>query len=547
MILALGTLLGGIGLFLLGMMHLTDGLKQSAGARLEQYLKAGTNTKKRGFLSGFSLTALVQSSSVVTVATIGFANAGLLSMGQSAWVVFGSNVGTTMTGWIVALVGFKIKVEAFALPLVGLGAFLHILGKSPRAKAIGGALAGFGLLFVGLNLLQSALADHQGNFTFIDKGHFDLWHITLFIAIGVLMTVVMQSSSASMAMILTLVNAGTIPLSLGAAAVIGANVGTTSTALLATIGATANAKRVAWVHVVFNLVAGLAALLLLPLVSEVFSVAYEQKLMGGNAAFWLAIYHTLFNLVGVLLMVPMEPAITRFLNKRFVKLEQSAQLKYVDPTIVTMPPLAAKSALLELQYQRTELEQLALKGIASETQREGAQLSKNLSQLEDFLVTALRQPMSDVPAEALSLAIKQSQRLDSLLQLQQGLGQAQAHPAKIAQLLAPAKHHFKELLLRLRKAAGQPILSASAAAGQADGRLREADQHRFSKHWVSDLNLQADKASAALLDAVKSGDCSVTEMRLAMDYLDTLKRFTRLLRKTYRDTDKLSGLLVVAG
>ena len=132
MLIALGTVLGGIGLFLIGMMLLTDGLKQSAGDKLDLYLHRSTNTKRRGFFSGFLLTALVQSSSVVTVATIGFVNARLLSMGQAVWVVFGSNVGTTMTAWIVALIGFKVQVQLFALPMVGVGAFLQVLGRGAR-------------------------------------------------------------------------------------------------------------------------------------------------------------------------------------------------------------------------------------------------------------------------------------------------------------------------------------------------------------------------------------------------------------------------------
>ncbi|MEM7198481.1 MAG: Na/Pi symporter, partial [Pseudomonadota bacterium] len=349
MLVALGTVLGGVGIFLLGMIYLTDGLKQSAGEKLDQYLHRGTNTKRRGFFSGFLLTALVQSSSVITVATIGFVNARLLSMGQAVWVVFGSNVGTTMTAWIVALIGFKIKVQLFALPMVGLGAFIHILSKQAQWRAIGGALAGFGLLFVGLDFMQSSMVNYQDQFFRLDDSSFDVQHVLMLLLMGFMMTVVMQSSSASMAMILTLVNGGVIPLQLGAAAVVGANVGTTSTALLATIGATANAKRVAWAHVSFNVVAGVVALLLLPVVSGVFVEAYSRELAGGNAAFWLAIYHTIFNVLGVLIMIPTEPYVTRVLNRRFKKRESAHfQLRYMDKNIINMPPLALQSISKEL-------------------------------------------------------------------------------------------------------------------------------------------------------------------------------------------------------
>lgn len=392
MLVALGSVLGGVGIFLLGMIYLTDGLKQSAGEKLDLYLHRGTNTKRRGFFSGFLLTALVQSSSVITVAAIGFVNARLLPMGQAVWVVFGSNVGTTMTAWIVALIGFKIKVQLFALPMVGLGAFIHILSKRDRWRAVGGALAGFGLLFVGLDFMQNSMADYQEHFFRLDDSSFDVQHVLMLLFMGFLMTVVMQSSSASMAMILTLVNGGVIPLPLGAAAVIGANVGTTSTALLATIGATANAKRVAWAHVGFNVVAAAVALLLLPLVSIVFAEAYSRELAGGNAAFWLAIYHSIFNVLGALIMVPAEPYLTRALSRRFKRRESShIRLRYLDKNIVNMPPLALQSISKELD----SLAQLVASVIAQEqagpeTQNQIAEIQSLLEQFDGYVVATLR-------------------------------------------------------------------------------------------------------------------------------------------------------------
>lgn len=523
MIIAIGTLLGGIGLFLLGMLHLTDGLKQSAGEKLEHYLYAGTNTKTRGFVSGFTLTSLVQSSSVVTVATIGFANAGLLTMGQSAWVVFGSNVGTTMTGWIVALIGFKVKVEIFALPLVGIGAFLHILSKGTRSKAVGNSLAGFGLLFVGLDLLQSALAEHQGSFSFVEAGTFDVYHVVMFIGLGIVMTAVMQSSSASMAMILTLVNAGTVPLELGAAAVIGANVGTTSTALLATIGATPNAKRVAWAHVIFNLVAGTAALLLLPLVSEVFSEAYEQKLMGGNAAFWLAVYHSLFNVLGVLLMVPLEPKISHFLRKRFISEQREPlRLRYVDQTTLTMPPVAAQSILLELKnlhsmtisiLQNTD-KKLALKEVD--------QMERLLAKLDDFVIQLFRQPMADQLAHVLNLEIKCSQNLSNLLFMDRDICKSEKldQDPKLLEIFAPLLDSYN----------------------LAIEHFREPYSKALSKD-VSQLVSVADETNEKLLRHIKNASVSGADIQFAFNVLGHYKRIVKLLAKASRRIAEIEKLL----
>jgi len=498
MLLALGALLGGIGMFLIGMMHLTDGLKQSAGEKLELYLNRGTNTKRRGFFCGFMLTALVQSSSVITVATIGFVNARLLSMGQAVWVVFGSNVGTTMTAWIVALIGFQVKVELFALPMVGVGAFLHVLARGVQLRAFGGALLGFGLLFVGLDLLQGSLDAYKNSFMILGPSSFDVTHVMILLGMGFLLTVIMQSSSASMAMILTLVNAQVVPLELGAAAVIGANVGTTSTALLTTIGATANAKRVAWSHVSFNLVAGLVALLLLPLVSGVFAEAYSRQLMGGNAAFWLAIYHSLFNLIGVLIMIPLEPSVTRFLSRRFKKPESNHfRLRFLDKNTITMPPLALQSISKELD----NLAQLVASIIVreernSDTQEQIDRLYELLEKFDAYLVQALRQPMAQINADAFSKIIKCSQSLSNALQWYQLTLKPGVRPVDSAfyEILAPFEASFSSFIQSI--AGEEPREQVQV---KLDGLLVEVDrvnrevftrlrEHEVFSHDVSLVN-----------------------------------------------------------
>jgi len=183
---ALGELAGGLGLFLIGMGLMTDGLKLAAGPALHRILVGATRTRAQALGSGMLVTALVQSSSTVTVATIGFVNAGLLALGPALWVLFGANVGTTMTGWIVALVGLKFKFEALAMPLVGLGAILRLTGDGRRSGAIGTALAGFGMLFIGIALLQQAFAGLAGQIS-LPQGDGPLTVLAQ-LGIGVLMT-----------------------------------------------------------------------------------------------------------------------------------------------------------------------------------------------------------------------------------------------------------------------------------------------------------------------------------------------------------------------
>ncbi|MBA54099.1 MAG: hypothetical protein CMK89_06540 [Pseudomonadales bacterium] len=525
MLVALGTVLGGVGIFLLGMIYLTDGLKQSAGEKLDQYLHRGTNTKRRGFFSGFLLTALVQSSSVITVATIGFVNARLLSMGQAVWVVFGSNVGTTMTAWIVALIGFKIKVQLFALPMVGLGAFIHILSKQAQWRAIGGALAGFGLLFVGLDFMQSSMVNYQDQFFRLDDSSFDVQHVLMLLLMGFMMTVVMQSSSASMAMILTLVNGGVIPLQLGAAAVVGANVGTTSTALLATIGATANAKRVAWAHVSFNVVAGVVALLLLPVVSGVFVEAYSRELAGGNAAFWLAIYHTIFNVLGVLIMIPTEPYVTRVLNRRFKKRESAHfQLRYMDKNIINMPPLALQSISKELD----NLAQLVASVVVREesgpdTNDQIEQIQQLLEQFDGYVVATLRQPMAHINADAFSKIIKSSQSLANALQWYQLTLKPGARPSDEAfnSILLPFEQCFREFI--------------QAVAVE--------EEHAGIKTLLDRLLVEAERVNQEVFTRLRSHEVFSSDVSLATQWVAWHRRIAQQMMKVLRRADEIDELM----
>ncbi|MEE2733230.1 MAG: Na/Pi symporter [Pseudomonadota bacterium] len=525
MLVALGTVLGGVGIFLLGMIYLTDGLKQSAGEKLDQYLHRGTNTKRRGFFSGFMLTALVQSSSVITVATIGFVNARLLTMGQAVWVVFGSNVGTTMTAWIVALIGFKINVQVFALPMVGVGAFIHILSKQTQWRALGGALAGFGLLFVGLDFMQSSMETYQDRFFVLDEGSFDLQHVIILLLMGFLMTVVMQSSSASMAMILTLVNGGVIPLPLGAAAVIGANVGTTSTALLATIGATANAKRVAWAHVSFNVVAAAVALLLLPLVSTVFATAYNRELAGGNAAFWLAIYHSLFNLLGVLIIIPLEPRVTRILTRRFKKREGAHfQLRYLDKNIVSMPPLALQSISKELD----NLAQLVASVIVREekgpdTRDQIEQLQRLLEQFDGYVVATLRQPMAPINADAFSKIIKSSQSLLNALQWYQLTLQQGARPKDpaIEQILLPFELSFRDFI--------------QAVAAEED--------HLRIQQRLEQVLAEAERVNRDVFTRLRGHAVFSSDVSLATQWVAWHRRIAQQMMKVLRRAEEIDDLM----
>lgn len=345
---ALGNgLAGGLGLFLLGMTMMTDGLKLAAGPSLQRILLQATRTRWHALGSGMLITALVQSSSAITVAVIGFVNAGLMPLGPALWVLFGANVGTTMTGWIVALVGLKFKIEALALPLIGVGVLLRLTGEKQRRGALGTALAGFGLLFFGISLLQQSFAGLAGQVS-LPAGEGPL-AVLAQVGIGIAMTVLMQSSSASMTIALTAAQGGLLSLQGAAAVVIGANVGTTVTALLAVIGATANARRAASAHVAFNLITGSVALLLLPWLVHAIAAAATALGLEQDPAATLALFHTIFNVLGVLLMWPLAQRLTDWLQHRFrVREEDESQPRYLDDNVLKVPTLAVDALAREV-------------------------------------------------------------------------------------------------------------------------------------------------------------------------------------------------------
>lgn len=341
---------GGVGLFLLGMRLMSDGLKVAAGSALRELLARATGSPLRALGSGALITGMVQSSSAVIFATIGFVNAGLLTLGQAVGVIFGANLGTTLTSWIVALVGFNVNLQALAMPAVALGMAGWIAGRG-RAAPAGQALVGFGIFFLGLDVLKGifADADPQWMLGMAESAGQGALRTLLFASIGILLTLLMQSSSAALAVTLTAAAGGMLPLTAAAAMVVGANVGTTSTALFATIGATAAARRTAAAHVVFNLVAGLAALLLLPWLVGLSSAVSELFGQRQQLATVLAIFHTLSNLLGVLIIWPFIGQLVKLLERCFGGRERDPAVPhYLDRTVVATPLLALDALVLEL-------------------------------------------------------------------------------------------------------------------------------------------------------------------------------------------------------
>ncbi len=313
---------GSLGLFLFGMKIMSDGIQKTAGEKLKAILNMMTKNRIAAVFTGFFITALIQSSSATTVMIVSFVNAGLLNLGQAIGVIMGANIGTTVTGWIVAILGFKFKITAMALPAIGIG-LPFFFSKNLKRKEIGEILIGFGLLFLGLGFLKDSVPDiksHPEILEFIKHlTGYGFGSIILFVVIGGVITVIVQSSSAAMAITLTMAYSGWIDYPTAAAIVLGENVGTTITAYLASFGTSINARRASRAHTLFNIFGVIWMLILFkPFLSFVDFIVPGDIFSGTNMAIipaHLAMFHTLFNLTNTLIGIFIIPQIVFLVRK----------------------------------------------------------------------------------------------------------------------------------------------------------------------------------------------------------------------------------------
>ena len=415
---------GGLALFLLAMVMMTNGLKAFIGTELKTFLQKWTSSPVRGVFSGALVTGLVQSSSAVTVAIIGFVNAGVLTLQHALGVIFGANVGTTITGWLVSLVGFGLKIEAMAMPILAAGVGLRFIANEKRTQSLGEALVGFGLFFLGLAILKSSfsgVADSFGRGLLTSTGYGGL---PGYILAGFVATVLTQSSSAAIAIILVAASESVMGINAAAAAIIGANIGTTSTAAFAAIHATPNAKRVAAGHVVFNLTSGLVALLILPGLLLVTSKFGHLAGFGSSTVAVLALFHTVFNVFGVLIMLPLTHKLARLLQKLYkTEEEELSRPQYLDKSVALTPALAISALWHEVLRLKNLVYSFVLVAIRDShlTSHKLENRSKaifSLSQaVDEFVTTIGMEDMTRDLSEELPKVIRTSRYLEEATEL----------------------------------------------------------------------------------------------------------------------------------
>lgn len=356
------TLIGSLGIFLYGMKLMSEALQKVAGHKMRTVLAAVTKNKFVGILSGVLVTSLIQSSSATTVMVVSFVNAGLLNLSQAFSVIMGANIGTTATAWIIALLGFKVDISTFAVPIIAFCVPL-LFSKHANRRYIGELILGFALLFMGIGFLKDSVPNVQDHPEILEfLRNYTQWgygSVLLFLAIGTILTIIVQSSSATMAITLVMCSQGWIPYELAAAMILGENIGTTITANIAAIPANLSAKRAAFSHFMFNIFGVCWALavfypythLIMDIVQKVGPTDATQA-----SAFALSLFHSMFNIINVLILCWWSKYIIRFVEKVIrprkhevqAANEETFQLAYISTGLLSTAELSILQARKEV-------------------------------------------------------------------------------------------------------------------------------------------------------------------------------------------------------
>ncbi len=349
----ISTILGGIALFLMGMEYMEDGFKAFSGGILEKVLERFTNNTPKAITTGFFATAIVQSSSLISIIVISFLSAGLITLTSAVGVIFGSNIGTTATAWLVSVFGLHIKISLYAMPMLVLGIVIPLFLKSKSWKGIAAILIGLGVIFLGIGYMKEGFETLKEGLDLAKYAMEGYAGIFVYVLVGSVATVIIQSSSATMAIIITALATGQIDYANALALAIGANVGTTVTAVLGALKSNENGKRLAVAHFIFNMITAFIAILFIYQLTEV--VDYLSIIVGigiDNYAMKLSLFHTIFNLIGVLAVSPFIGKLVTFLNTLFIpKAEkEEGKAKYLDNTALEFPMTSILAVIKETKH-----------------------------------------------------------------------------------------------------------------------------------------------------------------------------------------------------
>ena len=428
-------LVGALGFFIYGMKVMSDGIQKVAGSKMRDILSAMTSNRFLGLITGFLVTALLQSSSATTVMIVSFVNAGLLSLVESIGVIMGANIGTTITAWLISILGFKVKISALALPIIAVG-FPMLFSSRSKWNSWAQVLIGFALLFMGLDELKHAVPDLKSNpeiLSFLQNyAHLGYLSTFIFIIVGTIITLVVQSSSAAMALTLVMCFEGWIPFELAAAMVLGENIGTTITANLAALVGNVHAKRAAGAHFVFNIFGVIWMFIAFPFFLKgiswymgehmnMFPTATSENFNPEHIPIALSIFHTSFNLLNVAVLIWFVPLIAKTVIRVIPSKgdDEDFSLEFIGRGLVKTPEVS----LAEVENEIIKFAKLNLKGVQKisalieETEhKEQQKLIKKIKEYEDH-TDLIEMKVGEFLMELskLELSSSGSRRIQSLL------------------------------------------------------------------------------------------------------------------------------------
>ena len=552
------TLLGALGMFLYGMNLMSAGLQKAAGSKMRGLLTAMTSNPFKGVLTGLGITTVIQSSSATTVMTVGFVNAGLLTLSQAVGVIMGANIGTTVTAWLVSLLGFKADISLFAVPLMAVG-FILSLSKRDKRRHISELIIGFSLLFLGLSLMKESVPDLRETpevLVFIQNWtSYGFGSVLIFLVFGTVLTLVLQSSSATMALTLIMVNMGWISFEMGAAMVLGENIGTTITANIAAAVGNPNARRAAMAHTLFNLFGVIWALILftpfLKLVGTTITwlglpnpmdiVHSANVVMTADeemaSLYGISMLHTLFNLFNTMILIWFVPVIVKTVEKmikgKATKEEESVKLKFIDAGPLSTAELAIGQARNEVihfaEISRRNIDhirQAIAAGNSTDFEAARQRLVK-YEEISDRIEYEIAQFLNALPDDSISEQTRtETKRMYKIIGELESLGDS---GESISRILARRNSHEKSFTQEQKAKIETMLCAVDKAYGIMIDNLRAKEFEPIGLRMATDCEVEINELRNNIREEeIRKIEIDGANYQSSVYYLDTVSEIERM-------------------
>ena len=543
-------------MFLYGMNLMSAGLQKAAGSKMRNFLTAMTSNPFKGVLSGLGITTVIQSSSATTVMTVGFVNAGLLTLSQAVGVIMGANIGTTVTAWLVSLLGFKADISLFAVPLMAVG-FILSLAKSDKRRHISELIVGFSLLFLGLSLMKESVPDLRETpevLSFIQNWtSYGFGSVLIFLVFGSVLTLVLQSSSATMALTLIMVNMGWIPFEMGAAMVLGENIGTTITANIAAAVGNANARRAALAHTLFNVFGVCWALILfrpfltlvgatigwmgLPNPMEIDNSMTMTADESISTLYGISMLHTLFNLFNTMILIWFVNLIVRIVttvikDKKSAE-EDSVKLKFIDAGPLSTAELAvgqARSEVIHFAEISRRIVEFVRRAVNAKSDKEFEDMRQRLvkyEEISDRIEYEIAQFLNALPEDSISEETRtETKRMYKIIGELESLGDS---GESIGRILMRRNSHEKVFTAEQKAKLETLLVAIDKAYGVMIDNLKAEKLEPIGLRMATDCEIEInDIRNAIREEEIHQIETDGANYQSSVYYLDTISELERM-------------------